>query len=102
MALTQKSLEEPLLSRSQSAVCRNIACAAQLAEASKLLSFIETITVSTTNGLANSDSTAKVRDIKEYLRLEATRVLMQIKLPAAPNLATQKATTETPSKSPTM
>lgn len=91
MALTLKSIEEPLLSRQQAAVCRNIACAAQLAEAAKALEnvkiLIQTATEQTKLPDGNFSETAsrsliKVNDILEYLSDEAKRVLMQIRLPA--------------------
>lgn len=96
MAILQSALVEPLLSRQQSAVIRNIACAAQMNEALKSLKLIE--------GELSTDQLAMptaepIAHIRNYLKAEITRVLMQIKIPAKAVLDS-KADTQAPGKVP--
>lgn len=96
MAILASALVEPLLSRQQSAVVRNIACAAQLNEALKSLMLMK-VTLSTDHGLM-PDAEPMIL-IEQYLKAEITRVLMQIKLPAKP-VSVSKADTIAPGKDP--
>jgi len=79
MAILQSALVEPLLSRSQTAVIRDIARVTQLNEALKGLILIKQSFDS--NQLAKPTVTS-ILAIEEYLRAEIIRVLMQIKTPA--------------------
>jgi len=85
MPILQKTLEEPLLTRQQVAVVRDIARAAQLAGALKELQMTiqivslshesEPLKVQPITRLAN------VPNVVAYLKDEVERVLMQIKTP---------------------
>jgi hypothetical protein len=86
MPILQKTLEEPLLTRQQVAVVRDIARAAQLAGALKELQ----MTIQIVNPLINESEPTKVQPITRltnvpnviaYLKDEVERVLMQIKTP---------------------
>ena len=102
MALTQKSLEEPLLSRQQAAVCRDIARAAQITEALKLViqvsEFIEP--KSNAHSEARSKEFIKTEALKNYLKAEVERVLMQIKLPSTPVTVSQSVPPKTETQVP--
>lgn len=75
MAILKSSLEEPLLTREQTSVIRAIAHAAQIAEAVKQLSIIETV-------IPNGNMPmAELQDMKEYLKAETYRVLTHVKIP---------------------
>jgi len=68
-------LEEPLLTREQTSVIRAIAHSAQIAEALKQISMIESVI---TNGV---EPRIELTDMKTYLVVEANRVLTQVKIP---------------------
>lgn len=96
MAILQSALVEPLLSRQQSAVVRNIACAAQLNEALKSLVLMKDQLSTDQLALPTAEP---IIHIEQYLKAEITRVLMQIKLPAKP-VSVSKADTIVPGKVP--
>lgn len=75
MAILKNSLEEPMLTREQTHVIRAIVHAAQIAEAIKLMAFIET---NMTNGVL---PTAQLSQLRQYLQDQAIRVLTQVKIP---------------------
>lgn len=98
MAILQSALVEPLLSRQQSVVVRDIARVAQLAEAYKSLQNIEDAFMkSLSNGIAKTSLTSNCESIKGYLQAEAIRVLMQIKTPTV-NVDVSKVDTTAPGK----
>lgn len=79
MALLQKSLEEPLLSRQQSSVCRDILRAAQLNEALRSLALItQTLSHNPDKG---DEQIVSATMIRNYLESEIKRVLNEIKTP---------------------
>lgn len=93
MALLQSALVEPLLSRQQVAVLRDIARAAQMNEALKSIKLIE---VELTDQKAfGQAAVSPLIPIREYLTAEITRVLMQIKVPAR-SIDASKADTKSP------
>lgn len=98
MPILQSVLAEPLLTRQQVAVVRDIARAAQILEALKSLkgiqeSFTSNNTSDGTIGLKRSS------EIQEYLKAEIMKVLMQIKLPSQPSdTKSSEAHTNTPGK----
>lgn len=93
MAILQSVLVEPLLSRQQSAVIRNIACVAQLTEALKMLDNTESTMVPRLNAKANSLSPEVTLRIRDYLHAEIIRVLMQIKVPVTSTVQSGADTT---------
>jgi uroporphyrinogen-III synthase len=88
MAILKSSLEEPLLTREQTSVIRAIAHSAQIAEAIKQLGIIDDIM---TKGLVPRHDTSEILD---YLKAEASRVLMQIKVPRRSTTTTTQADTK--------
>lgn len=83
MPILQKTLEEPLLTRQQSAVVREIARASQLVEAYKILDSMANL-ITMNNGL-DATSAESINQTKRYLQAESTRVLTQIKTPVRPD-----------------
>jgi hypothetical protein len=81
MPIQKTVLEEPLLSRKQAAVLRDIARAASLTVG---LIEVEKVIDSIHPDEHHSSRGRRYRDLKDYLRSEAERVLMQIKTPAKP------------------
>jgi len=80
MAILQRSLEEPLLSRQQMVVVREIAHAAQLNEALIMLNKIDD--ASKVDQLAKPTAIPlSIDQLKSYLSCEIRRVLMLIKTP---------------------
>jgi hypothetical protein len=88
MAILKSSLEEPLLTREQTSIIRAIAHSAQIAEAIKQLSIIDELL---TNGKLPRQNPSELRD---YLNAEASRVLMQIKIPKRSVATTTQADTK--------
>lgn len=88
MAILQGALVEPLLSRQQIAVVREIAHAAQLNEALIAIQKLDLTKVSIPTGhaigvKATVSENENIRQpIIDYLQAEIIRVLMQIKTPA--------------------
>jgi len=96
MAILQSALVEPLLSRQQTAVLRDIARAAQLTEALKSLKLMETELSTDQLAMPTAQTTGS---LSKYLKAEITRVLMQIKVPALA-VSDSKADTSAPGKDP--
>jgi len=93
MSILQSALVEPLLSRQQAAVIREIARAAQLNEALVVIRKINIATVSETTALSSPQTSTKL--LQDYLESEIKKVLMQIKIPA-PTVGDPKADTRAP------
>lgn len=91
MAILQSALVEPLLSRQQTAVIRDIARATQIGEALVMLDKLSKIIPK------DSESKAYYEKLNSYLGAEARRVLMQIKIPVLTADLTRGDTT-TPKK----
>jgi len=88
MAILKSSLEEPLLTREQMSIIRDIAHAAQIAEAYKQLNIVKDIIILSTGSTTNwqgqrqvTDEETMINNITSYLKAEASRTLMQIKIP---------------------
>jgi hypothetical protein len=97
MAILKSSLEEPLLTREQMSIIRDIAHAAQIAEAYNQASKIKEMMVvieQQSIGKPKTDSDiTNLLNVMAYLKAEALRVLMQIKVPRR-QLADTKADTK--------
>jgi len=96
MAILQSALVEPLLSRQQSAVMRNIACATQLNEALKGILSLKEIVSRANNYVVRP---YELDPLIDYLSAEIIRVLMQIKIPAD-KAGASKSSTNAPGKVP--
>lgn len=86
MAILKSSLDEPLLTREQMSIIRDIAHAAQIANAIKELTIVQDIIIvpgSNVNWQANDKQPEQehITNLLTYLKAEASRVLMQIKIP---------------------
>jgi hypothetical protein len=85
MAILKSSLDEPLLTREQMSIIRDIAHAAQIANAIKELTIVKDmiITPGNVNWQANDKYPEQehITNLLNYLKAEASRVLMQIKIP---------------------
>jgi len=88
MAILKSSLEEPLLSREQMSIIRDIAHAAQLAEAIKQFNIVTDYLIDpktkdqwTLSTASKSEKEEILENIQNYLKAEINRVLMQIKVP---------------------
>jgi predicted nucleotide-binding protein (sugar kinase/HSP70/actin superfamily) len=91
MAILQSAMVEPLLSRQQTAVIRDIARAAQLGEA---LGVLDKLSKIVTKDIVSKAYNEK---LSSYLNAEIKRVLMQIKIPVITADAI-KGDTTTPKK----
>jgi len=91
MAILQSAMVEPLLSRQQTAVIRDIARAAQLGEA---LGVLDKLSKIVTKDIVSKAYNEK---LSSYLNAEIKRVLMQIKIPVITADA-NKGDTTTPKK----
>lgn len=89
MAILKSALEEPLLSRTQTAVLRNIACATQLNEGLRNVKQIKDTMCVLRPG--QTETKSPYSEIEDYLKSEINRVLMQIKVPAYKSLDQQAA-----------
>jgi len=96
MAILQSALVEPLLSKQQTAVLRDIARAAQLTEALKSIKLIESELFTDRMAMPKAEP---ISHLSSYLKAEITRVLMQIKVPAIA-ISDSKADTLAPGNVP--
>jgi len=98
MAILQRSLEEPLLSRQQMIVVREIAHAAQLNEALLMLNKIDD--ASKVDQLASKPTAIPLStdQLKAYLVAEIQRVLMLIKIPKSDATEQSKSVSIAPGK----
>jgi ABC-type polysaccharide/polyol phosphate transport system ATPase subunit len=82
MAILRTALEEPLLSRQQSSVLREIARAAQLNQG---LIEVRKVSESLSEGTGLNQQLTKVKNLTTYLSSEIDRVLSSIKVPKIPD-----------------
>lgn len=80
MAILQKSLEEPLLSKAQAKVLRAIAQAGQLAEAKRILIQLGNISYGDSDSFERSGR-SEIPNLTKYLDAEISRVLHSVKVP---------------------